>query len=341
MIAMISRTKAAYAYIVARTKVMKSRLLKAEDFRKLLNMNFDEIVRFLEETEYRKEIDEMGYKYSGPRLLDYALASNLAKTYRKILQVSFGEAKALIGEYLKRWDVWNIINIIRGKNAGVQPELIEETLVPAGEFSGDYLRSLIVKELDEIVKEMEGTPYYDALSKIGSVPMNVVEDEMYKAYYKKLVEMPAREFETKLFINFIKMEIDIRNIKTILRLKVEDVSTEEILERIIPGGYELTEDEARKLAAMSFDEISKSLEGYWFWREIEKITKDLSEIEVNFDKGWISAIAKRASNYPLSVLPVLQYLVLKKVEVDNLRILGWGKWYGIPNEEIERQMVIL
>jgi len=338
---MISRTKAAYAYIVARTKVMKSRLLKAEDFRKLLNMSFDEIVRFLEETEYRKEIDEVGYKYSGPRLLDYALASNLARTYRKILQVSFGEARDLIREYLKRWDVWNVINIIRGKNAGVQPEVIEETLVPAGEFSEEYLKSLIVKEVDEIIKEMEGTPYYEALSKIGSAPMNVVEDEMYKAYYRKIVEMPAREFETKLFINFIKMEIDIRNIKTILRLKIEGASTEEILERIIPGGYELTEDEARKLAAMSFEEISKSLEGYWFWREVENVTEELSEIEVNFDKAWISAIAKRASNYPLSVLPVLQYMVLKKVEVDDLRILGWGKYYGLPNEEIEKQMVIL
>jgi len=34
-------------------------------------------------------------------------------------------------------------------------------------------------------------------------------------------------------------------------------------------------------------------------------------------------------------------MVLKKVEVDNLRILGWGKYYGLPNEEIEKQMVIV
>ncbi|MEM1577046.1 MAG: hypothetical protein QXT98_06015 [Archaeoglobaceae archaeon] len=40
-------------------------------------------------------------------------------------------------------------------------------------------------------------------------------------------------------------------------------------------------------------------------------------------------------------MPVLQYIVLKKVEIDNLRILGWGKWHGIPNEEIEKEMVIL
>lgn len=336
---MISRTKAAYAYIVARTKVMKSKLLRAEDFRKLLNMSFDEIMRFLEETEYKKEIDEMAYKYTGPKLLDYALFTNLAKTYRKIYSVSFGDAKTLIGSYLRRWDVWNLINILRGKNANLPSEVIEETLVPAGEFSTEYLRSLIAKDVGEIVKELEGTPYHEALSKIGSVPMNVVEDELWKIYYKQLLATKASDFESRIFLNFVRMEIDLRNVKTLLRLKAEGDTAEEIIARIVPGGYELTEDEARKLATMSFDEIVKSLEGFWFWKVSS--VEDLARAEIEFDKAWIGAIAKIAGNYPLSILPVLQYIVLKKVEVDDLRILGWGKWHGLPNEEIERQMVIL
>ncbi len=337
---MVSRTRASYAYIVARTKVMKSRLLKADDFRKLLNMSFEEIIRFLEETEYKREIDEMAYKYSGPRLLDYALYMNMARTYKKILQVSFGEARRYVAEYLRRWDVWNLINIIRGKTANVEPEIIEETLVPAGEFTEEFLKTLLVKDVEEIIKELEGTPYYEALSKFGTTSLSTIEDELYKIYYRRLLEIQAREFAERLFLSFIKMEIDIKNIKTILRLKLEDATPDEILDRIIPGGYELTEDEVRKLVAMPFDELVKAVEGYWFWKGIEKL-EDLSRIEVNFDKVWIETIAKRASNYPLSILPVLQYIVLKKVEVDNLRIIGWGKWYEMPNEEIERQLVIV
>lgn len=336
---MISKTRASYAYIVARTKVMKGKLLKPEDFRKLLNMSFDEIMRFLEETEYKREIDEMAYKYSGPKLLDYALFSNLAKTYRKIYTVSFGDAKTMIGQYLRRWDVWNLINIIRGKNANLSAEVIEETLVPAGEFSLDNLKSLLSKEIEEIIKELEGTIYYDALSKIGSVPMNVIEDELWKAYYKAILSLKAEDFGGKIFTQFVKMEIDLRNIKTILRLKSEGDTAEEIISRIVPGGYELTEEEARKLATLSLEEITKSLDGFWFWK-ISSID-DLGRAEIEFDKIWIEAIARKASSYPLSILPVLQYIVLKKVEVDDLRILGWGKWHRIPNEEIEKEMVIL
>ncbi len=333
--------RAAWAYIVARTKVMKSRLLKAEDFRKLLNMDFDEIVRYIGETEYKKEVDELGYKYSGPRLLDHALSANLARTYRKLIEVSFGASKFLIAKYLEKWDVWNIINILRGKIAGIQPEIIEETLVPAGERDLDFYKTLIVKDVEEIVKSFEGTPYYEALSKIGSESMSRVEDELYKIYYTELLKLNPSDFAMKLFLDFIRMEIDIRNIKTILRLKADDATVEEIMPSIIPGGYELSEDEARKLAAMPMEELVKSLEGYWFWKDIQIEGRDVAKVEIDFDKVWISTIAKRASNYPLSILPVLQYVVLKKVEVDNLRILGWGKWYGLSNEEIERQMVIV
>ncbi len=333
--------RAAWAYIVARTKVMKSRLLKAEDFRKLLNMDFDEIIRYVGETEYKKEVDEMGYKYTGPRLLDYALFANLARTYRKLIEVSFGASKFLIAKYLEKWDVWNLINILRGKMAGVQPEIIEDTLVPAGEKDFEFYKTLIVRDVEEIVKAFEGTPYYEALSKIGSEDMSKIEDELYKIYYRELLKLSPSDFAMKLFLDFIRMEVDIRNIKTILRLKADDATAEEIMNCIIPGGYELTEDEARKLAAMPLDELVKALEGYWFWKDIEIEGKEVARVEIEFDKIWISTIAKRASNYPLSILPVLQYVVLKKVEVDNLRILGWGKWYGLPNEEIERQMVIL
>ncbi|MCS7121745.1 MAG: V-type ATP synthase subunit C [Archaeoglobaceae archaeon] len=335
------RNKTAYAYIVARTKVMKSRLLKAEDFRKLLNMSLDEVTRFLEELEYKKEIDEYAYKYSGPRLLDYALYANLARTYKKILQVSFGEARELLSEYFKRWDVWNIINILRGKTAKIEQSRIEETLIPAGELNQDHLKALLTKDIEEIVKELEATPYGEVVLKIASTPMNVVEDELYKLYYKRLISIQAKDFETNLFLNFIRMEIDVRNLKTILRLKAEDISAEDILNKIIPGGYELTEDEIRKLVTLSFEEFVKSLENYWFREVTGKISRSLSLAEVSIDRAWIRAVAKRASNYPLSILPVLQYIVLKKVEVDNIRIIAWGKWLNMPTEEIESQLVIV
>jgi len=331
---------AQWAYIVARVRVMKRNLIPAEEFRKLLNMDFHEVVRYMEETQYKKEIDELSYKYTGPKLMDYALSMHLFRTYKRIVDVSFGLAKELILEYLKKWDVWNIINILRGKLANVPPDEIEETLVPVGEFDYEFYKSLLVKEVDEIIKAFDRTPYYETLSRVGSAPLSEIEDELYKIYYSRIVRMTPAEQALKLFVDFVRMEIDVKNIKTILRLKMDDVSSEEIMTRIIPGGYQLNVDEARKLAAMPWDELTKSLEGYWFWKGIE-LDGDFSRVEIKLDSLWIREVAKRSNSYPLSIIPVLHYMNLKKIEADNLRVIGWGKWEGLPNEVIEEQLVIV
>ncbi len=337
---MLIGKNATWAYLVARTKVMKRKLIPRDEYRKLLNMEFNEIVRYLEETEYKKEVDEFGYRYSGPKLMDYALSLNLSRTYQKIIRISFGLAKDLISNYLRKWELMNIVSIIRGKSANIPPDEIEEAIVPVvRDF--EYYKSLIAKDVDEIVNMYRGTPYYETLSKMGTIPSNQLEDELFKTYYLELTKLKPAELSLKLFVDFVKMEVDLRNLKTILRLKADGATPDEIIARLIPNGFELTLDECRKLATMSWSELVKALEGYWFWKDIEKIEEELSTTEVLFDKAWIEAIAKRATSYPLSILPVLHYMVLKKVEVDNLRILGWGKWYGMPNEEIEKQMVIV
>ncbi len=337
---MLFGKNAQWAYIVARVKVMKRSLIPKDEFRKLLNMDFNEVVRYLEESEYKKEIDELSYKYTGPRLIDYALSLHLFRIYRKILDVSFGESKELILEYLKRWDVWNLINIIRGKLAGVSAEEIEEVLVPVGEYSYDFYKSLLNKDLDEIIKYFERSPYYETLSKIGQEPLSNVEDELYKIYYSKILGITPSEQPAKLFVDIIRMEVDIKNVKILLRLKLDDVPAEKIVEKAIPGGYQLDIDEIRKLAAMPFDELLKTLENYWFWESIE-ITDSFSKVEIKIDSMWLRELARKANQYPLSVLPVMHYMSLKKVEADNLRVIGWGKWEGLSNEAIEEQLVMV
>lgn len=329
-----------WAYIVARIKVMKRRLLPQEEFRKLLNMDFNEVVRYLEETEYKKEFDELSYKYTGPRLMDLALSTNLFRTYSRIAEVSFGSARGLVTEYLKRWDLCNIINILRGKMANASVEEIEDILVPAGEFDHEFYKSLLPKDADEIVKAFDKTPYYETLSKLGSESLSEIEDELYKKYYSRMLKIRPESLALKLFTDFMKMEIDIKNAKTILRLKRDDIPPEDIMNRVISGGYQINPDEARKLAAMPLDELKKSLEGYWFWKDIE-LNGNFSRVENKLDSLLMQGVAKKANGYPLSVLPVFHYMNLKKIEADNLRIIGWGKWENLPNEMIEEQLVML
>jgi V/A-type H+-transporting ATPase subunit C len=252
-----------------------------------------------------------------------------------------GLPRDLLDLYLKKFVIYNIMTIVKGKIAKMPEEEIEESLIPVG-YEYDFYKSLLTKDIEEVSRVLEGTPFHEPLSRMTPDNLGEIEDEIYKVYYSRLATLPSVDPTIIPFTLFIRKEIDIKNIKTILRLRLEEASVDEILPRIIQTGYEITLDEARKLASMSWDELTRSLEGYWFGKELEGIEeKSLSRIEVKFDRAWIKLIAKIASNYPLSILPILQYITLKKVEVDNLRIIGWGKWNNIPNEAIEEQLVLV
>ena len=47
-----------YPYTYARVSAMKGKLIQRDQYQKMLRMGTNEVTKFLQETEYRKEIDE-------------------------------------------------------------------------------------------------------------------------------------------------------------------------------------------------------------------------------------------------------------------------------------------
>jgi len=198
--------------------------------------------------------------------------------------------------------------------------------------------------VSDVIETFKDKPFYPILEKLThGAKLSEVEDELDKYCYSCLVKLTAENVDMKYFIDFIKMEVDLANIKTILRLKKEGATVEEIMSRIIPHGYQLKEEECRKLAAMELEEIYKAIESYWFAEEItEEIAKEpLSRIENALTRAWVKKVISIAHSHPLSILPVLAFIVLKKVEVDNIRLIIRGKAQGMDVEEIKKQLVIV
>src|SRR5512137_1906760 len=141
-----------YAYITGRVRAMKTKLIPAEMYPRMQSMDASEIARYLEETQYKDEIDALSKDYSGSELIEHATFANLAKTYQKLARVAIDEPEFLILEYLRRWDVWNIKTLLRGKFSKASDTEIVKYLVPAGELSADRLSELAKKDsIQEII----------------------------------------------------------------------------------------------------------------------------------------------------------------------------------------------
>lgn len=334
-----------YAYITGRVRAMKTKLIPAEMYPRMQSMDASEIARYLEETQYKDEIDALSKDYSGTELIEHATFANLAKTYRKLLDVSIDEPQFLILEYLRRWDIWNIKTVLRGKFYGATDAEIMKYLVPAGELEAEFLDGLTKKgTVQEVISAFEGTDYASALAQYDGKNLASLENALDKLYYFRMERAVGGTLSVGggLLLKYVRREIDIRNLITLFRMNKAGVDAAIIQENLIPGGK--LHEELSRMAGQPFGEFLRGLEGYPFWSSISDIaTADLdaiSRIEARL-RAYLVRYAWALSNYhPLSILPVLGYMVSKDTEVSNIRKIVRGKEAGLPAELIEEQVVV-
>ncbi len=257
-----------YAYLATRVRAMKSKLVPKETYPRLMNMGISEITRFIQETEYKREIDELARTYSGVDLIEHGLNRNLAETFTKLIKISEGEPNYLITEYLRNYDIWNIKTLLRGKYYNASTDEIKEALVSAGQLTYTFLSELAGKQsYSEVVSVLEGTVYYPILKEYDGTNLSDIENRLDKMYYTGLFNVigKSRSKDRKLFAKFIRTEIDIKNLKTLFRLKKAGVKQDEIIDLIIDGGLELSTNNIQKLLPLSYDDFIQALDQYSFW----------------------------------------------------------------------------
>jgi V/A-type H+-transporting ATPase subunit C len=343
-----------YAYACTRVKAKKRFLLSRDTYARLLVMDVHELGRFLGETQYREEMAKYASKYSGANLVEVAVTRNLASTYSSILAFTTGHLREMVGDYLKRWDAFNVKTILRGKVTKVKDEEIVDTLVPAGAYSEAYLKSIIqMQSIQEIMDVLSREPSLGITPEllrevVDTERLAQLEDHLdKKLYYDLLKVVEPTNTPDKLLRDFIRREIDVTNLKVLLKLKAERTPEDKIAKYLIPGGMEFNIDRLRGLAqAEGLAPIVEELERSSMYDDIKvaleqfKADRKLSEITIALDKALVGTSEKFAHFYPLSVLPIVNYMTRKKVEVDNIRIIARGKEGRLSTKVIENLLVV-
>ncbi len=343
-----------YPYICARVKAKKAALLSRDTFNRMLSMDLAEIGRFLSETQYREEISSLGSTYSGATLIELSISQNLAKTYSDVLSYSVGHARELVSEYLHRWDIYNIKTVLRGKLTNAPVEDIREILIPAGSLKQEYINQLIQSSsweemIDRLNQQSVVYVSPDLLrNAISSGKLAALEDELDKEYYSSLMKsIKQTTISEKRFLDFMRREIDIVNLKAMFKLKAEGSHGEELSRYFMDGGVEFKIERLTKMAAFEgmkelLDEFRQSTYAESMRADIERFEKDedISSLLRALDRVLLNLASKFSHLYPLSVLPVLDFVLAKKTEADNIRIIARGKEAGLDPDLIKNLLVL-
>ncbi|MDD5771840.1 MAG: V-type ATPase subunit [bacterium] len=273
-----------YGYINARVRAMKSVLLSRDFYEELLHTHeFMSLISLMDKSPYRTEVEECAISKSEMAGVDEALKRNLSRNFRRILNFTAGEPHDLIMLLLGRWDLHNIITLLRGIHIKATPEQIMESLIPAGELDTPFLDQLAhlnsIKEVIDLLATW-GSPYAKALidkfmEYTETKNLSMMELSLYKMYYQHVLEIiKNRSYNCKVLEELISYEIDAINTTTILRLQLADLN--DLMEKKI-------EEEAKKTKNIPKDEIS-------FW---EMMTQEEKYGGIIFTKKFHTNIFSR------------------------------------------------
>jgi V/A-type H+-transporting ATPase subunit C len=341
-----------YAFASAKVKAKKAGLMGDDAYAKMLMMNLPEISRFIGESGYQKEMEELAGRIEGIDLIEHATYKNMARTFSQILHVMQGELRYMVSSYLTKWDLWNVKTILRGKTYGIDNEEIREDLVPAGKLDEEMLEKLLSLESDkEILAEFSKMEHLEISPEAINAykadgHLRNIEDHLDKLYYKKLLHsIDPSTRPTRIFQDYVRREIDVVNLETILILKSEGIRGEEVMEYIIPGGKQIDKKLATQLAnAESIAAAANDLAQLDLYEDIKEAldagTGSLKDLVAGMNRYHMRLAKKFSHLYPLSVIPVLDYMIHKTNEVNNIRIIARGIESGIDKDTIKGLLVI-
>jgi V/A-type H+/Na+-transporting ATPase subunit C len=343
-----------YGYVNARVRGMRSYLLTKDFFMRMVEAeNFEAMFSMLEQTIYRREMNEA--MLTNPERPDFDKALSLGEiaAFRKILDSTGGDAHRLCEVLMSRYDVQNIKTVLRGKKGNATTSEVLALMVPVGAVRMDTLEAMAAaREVRDAINVL-GT----VQSKYGQVlasaygayqkkdqDLSVLELALDKFHYADgMAQLKGKDSNVEMVRQVFQAEIDMRNISTLVRIRGLRLDDDEIEDLRITSGT-LSQDQFLGLARLGdIVQIVSEYPDPRLRKTLEKALAEYQEIDiVAFDKELEREIIRRGaamSNVDvLGIGVIVGFMALKQNELINLRIVLRGKMADRPQAEIRKDL---
>ena len=338
-----------FAYPNAKYNAMGNPYVLKEKIEPLLDSkNLQEFINILEKEYNLKEIKNI-------EEVEDTLKKVKASCFQDILNDSPKPIRNFFQTYFRKYEIDMIKGVLRSK---LENEEIEK-LHPFGNITEEIIYKMKeVKEAIEVIDLLDDYKYFDG-SKIienlndilKSYDGNSLEIDniLDRYYFKKLREVEHKILRafSKPFKQIINMQIDMTNIKILLRAK--DINYEpEIFEKLIIGeGKDIANWKLKQLYLA--ENIGAIIEGLTDTpykdplksaaQDYEK-TNDIFVFEKALDSHLLRIGMELSLKHVLTSGPMIRFLISKEFEIRNLRTIARGIYERINGNDIKRLLIL-
>lgn len=334
---MMKLKQARYPYLSTRFRVRKARLLKKSDYEKMIKMDIHTMIKFLEDKGYAFE----EIKEENPfEIVEKSMNLNLERELKNILKIAQGNAKKLFELYLLRYDLENVKNLLRCKSCKI---FKEDVFIFGGKLSKNDIIKLKDANAEEILQTLRFLSDKEVKRLVRLFEENKiaeVENYLDKKYYK-LVAIAAKNLrkEGEILKKFMKLRLDILNLRILFRAKKSGLSKEEMLKMFVTPGN-ISRKELEELSNLEIEEIRSRIE-----RKFEMLkgidVKDIGKFDAKLEVYQLKMVEKLMRAHPLSIAPLIGYVIMKEVETRNIKLIARAKYYGLSEDEVRKNLVVI
>jgi V/A-type H+-transporting ATPase subunit C len=329
-----------YGYLNARIRGMRSNLLSEAFFRELQDRDgLPQMIDSLLDSPFAEDMSLALAGSSGLEAVEKGLRLNLCRTFRKVLRLSFGQFRVIVGVLLARWDVYNIKTLLRGKHAGRPKETVVSALIPVGELDEPRLVELLKQPEVKAVIDTLATwlsPFASVLSRAfpeyqEKNSVIILEEALDRYYFKwALSQTEGEDEDMRLVREIVRGQIDNTNLAICLKVIKNRLGSKAA--SFVPGGS-LSRDNLKTLAECK-DHLEMLAELKRLDQSVEeKISPreyQITDLELLLDSLLINKWSNALKKTHISVSVVLGFMGQKLREFLNLRLIARGKVHGVP-----------
>lgn len=316
-----------YSGITTKAKALKSDLMTASDYGKIAY--FDNIVDFINYLKTKRSYETIFRNYDEQALhrseIELLIKNSLYLSFAKLYRFANLEQRSVLTFRFFRMEV-NILksclqNVFNNEEH-YNLSLFETFFTSHSDLNISRLAS--AKDMDDFIRNLQGTEYYNLLKKCQDSNHNSLHDyeiQLDIYYFTKVWRLKDRLLkghDKKAYTSLIGNEIDLLNIQWIYRSKyIYDVDSSILLSTLIPVTYKLKITQLKQLSeSASKDDFLRILNSTYYAHLFNE--HKLERIEVECSKIIEKNYKLNSAKYQASMAPVLYYLYQKDQEIDRL-----------------------
>jgi V/A-type H+-transporting ATPase subunit C len=339
-----------YAFISAFLKGEEPKTVTSEHIDKMMTAsNLQDALAIIRETDIGSYLEESPVRTFDD--LDEYLWRYLAQHIRYVESFNFlpKDVLEVSRAYIVKYDVSNIKAVLQGISGGEKASMIPIGIIHNNELLDELFNAENIDDVIQLLIRCKLGDYVPALEQYktdkSAKSKLLVEAKLDGEYYKNMLNVARRIKDGSALTKAFGLVIDLANLQIASRAIIQGIG-HDASEFIIAGGYRITDKTIKELLPLKMTDIPARLEDTQYQEIANEVStnydknKNITAVDEIIDKHKFRMLKELLSPRVLSPLVMAWYLILKEVEIRNLRLVLKTIVDSVPVQEIKNYLVL-